>query len=159
MPFRIDRSVKSWADAILEKKDSNLPKFNQFDLFYLFFWIGLSHGKTAEVVNPVDVSYAYTHKYKSIKEMLAAIVVMSTSKESGFDTKETLTNTINLYMDTNKDTELTAKGEALMMRYVQAGYNHMKQIMSLPQEPDIFVARAYEEIDKGFSKNNEWGLN
>lgn len=157
MAFLIDREVKKWGKSIVANGE---PSLGAFDLFYIFFWVGLANGKKIQSTG-IDREFtgtgkSYTKSYKNIKEMLAAVVVMSTSKSSGFKSQKAITSAIDKYMDSDSETELSAYGEELMMSYVQGGFEHMRQVMRNPTEADLFVHRAYQEIEKGFKKNKDW---
>ena len=159
MAFLIDRNVKKWGKSIIGKGE---PSLGAFDLFYIFFWVGLATGKKIQSKG-IDREFtgtgkSYTKSYKNIKEMLASVVVMSTSKSSGFKSQKTITSAIEQYMDSDNETELSPDGEELMMSYVQGGFEHMRQVMKNPTEADLFVHRAYQEIEKGFTKNEDWNF-
>ena len=138
------------------------PKLDEFDLFYLFFWVGLSTGKKTSTkgldMKDTGSGKTYTAAYKGLKDMLGTVLVMSTSKSNGFNSRESLTTAIEKYMDSSSATALSQEGEELMMNYVQSGYLHMKRIMAEPTEPDVFIFRAYKEIEEGFSDNKDWNF-
>ena len=159
MPFLIDREVKKWGKSIIA---NGTPNLGAFDLFYIFFWVGLATGKKIQSAGidreATGTGKSYTKSYKHIKEMLAAVVVISTSKSSGFTSQKTITSAIDKYMDSDSETELSSHGEELMMSYVQGGFEHMRQLIKKPTEADLFVHKAYQEIEKGFAKNKDWNF-
>jgi len=156
--LRIDRSVATWGRSIIH---NGSPDLTEFDLFYLFFWVGLSLGKTESTKNIVkkDIGSGktYTAPYSHLREMLATVLIMSESKVSGFKTKAQITKSIEEYMDVDSPTVLSQKGEDLMMSYVQSGFSEMKKIMpKSPKAADYFVYKAYKRIEEGFEKNKKW---
>jgi len=156
--LRIDRSVASWGKHIIHRGS---PDLTEFDLFYLFFWVGLSLGKTESTKNiekkDIGSGKNYTAPYRHLREMLATVLIMSESKESGFKTKGQITKSIEEYMDVESPTILSQKGEDLMMSYVQSGFSEMKKIMPpSPKDASNFVFMAYKKIEEGFEGNKKW---
>ena len=91
--LRIDREASNWGKGII---NNGIPDLGEFDLFYIFFWVGLSTGKKTSTsgLNLKDTGSGknYTLPYRGLKDILGTVLVMSASNSSGFKTRESITN-------------------------------------------------------------------
>jgi hypothetical protein len=153
--FKIAKSVDKWGEKILTNSD-----FIKGDLFYIFFMMGVSLGKTEEFGNEASVNsgtgHGYAADYIGKRDLLATILMVSESKKSKFEKSDEIRDAMDKYISMESETRLNGSGESIMNMYAHAGFIHLREKIPNPQDPHIFLIEAYEEINRQFKENTDW---
>ncbi len=153
--FQQDREATAYAKEITGKHS---PLKDSFDFYYLCFLVGIIQGKTMEAKDAREMIRTYPERYKSNRELYAALLIASKFKNTGIEMKKELVSK-ELYkiLDDHDETHLTSESVNLMNQYAYAGFEIIRE--KLPKKPSDapnFLLFYYNQILPECFKEDNW---
>jgi hypothetical protein len=164
--FKLHAGAEKWGKTLLRqgfRKDSSdavaNPIKTQFDLFYLFFLVGVLAGRQPEgVVEYKDIIRTYPEAYTEYRYIMAGLLLATELAVAGvpIDRKQAQRKVIDL-LRSDTATFLSPDAVEVMNGYAAGGFQLVQDRLPIaPGEPHDFLLWFYNEMIPYCVENSEW---
>jgi hypothetical protein len=164
--FKIHSGVEKWGKTLLRqgsrKESADLvanPIKTQFDLFYLFFLVGVLAGRQPQGdVEYKDIVRTYPEAYTEYRYIMAGLLLATELAVAGvpIDRKQAQRKVIDL-LRSDSATFLSSDAIEVMNGYAAGGFQLVQERLPVaPGEPHDFLLWFHNEMIPYCVQNSQW---